>query len=211
MDTNCDHPFNSDEYDYDPDTTYEMEESIGFLSYEQLHKCLCHDTLRLREIDLFTLTWRWISQNMLLLRPRKSGLKTQKQSATFKCKRPYGELKSRQHIHLIRRLMEHIRFALITPKDLITKVQTVHKLMTNDKRLRQLILNALNYHLLPLSHHSGLLREISIRSPIKSVLTIGGREINPYPSLHDKCSIVHQSMLNSASNQAWVIIYSNSD
>jgi len=88
---------------------------------------------------------------------------------------------------MIRNLMRQIRFALITPKDLVEKVQSVHELMTSDKCLRQMILNALNYHLLPVDKLS-LLENINIRSPVRTLVTIGGREINPYPTLHDECS-----------------------
>lgn len=127
---------------------------------------------------------------------------------------------SRKCVEKIRSLLKQIRFALITPNDLINKVQTINRLMVNDRHLRQLVLKAFNYHLNPtfqsrissLSSHMApshyldcliglnvnridtrthLEFNMNIRSPVKSVLIIGGREINPYPSLHDNCFILN--------------------
>lgn len=75
---------------------------------------------------------------------------------------------------MIRSLMKQIRFALISPKDLVDKVQHVNELMTSDKCLRQMILNALSYHLLPIGKIN-LLENISIRFPFKTIVTIGGK------------------------------------
>ena len=38
-----------------------------------------------------------------------------------------------------------------------------------------------------------------LRSPIKSILTIGGREIDPNPTMHDSCQTI--SELNITKNQ----------
>ncbi len=62
--------------------------------------------------------------------------------------------KSKTSIKIIRTLLKQIRFALISPNDLVTKVQCINKLMLNDKCLRSLVVNALNYHLMPNNHHS---------------------------------------------------------
>ena len=45
--------------------------------------------------------------------------------------------------------MKQIRFALISPQDLVNKVQRINRLMLNDKYMRKLVLNALNHHLVP--------------------------------------------------------------
>ena len=141
METEC--CFSEDEYDETP-----------LLTCEQLHKCLANDQLRIREVDLFMLTWQWINQSFF--------------GHSDKSKRVRPNVK-----HVIRSLMKQIRFALISPRDLIRKVQTVNKLMTSDKCLRQMILKALNYHLLPIGH-THLLGNISIRAPLKSVVVLGG-------------------------------------
>jgi len=38
---------------------------------------------------------------------------------------------------------------------------------------------------------------INLRSPVKSILTIGGREINPNPTLHNKCYILNDYIASS--------------
>ncbi len=43
---------------------------------------------------------------------------------------------------------------------------------------------------------------INIRSPIKSILTLGGREINPTPSLHDKCFLVNDYIVSNGTTNA---------
>jgi len=52
-------------------------------------------------------------------------------------------------VKIIRSLMKQIRFALISPQDLVNKVQRVNRLMLNDKYLQKLVFNALNHHLVP--------------------------------------------------------------
>jgi hypothetical protein len=135
-----------------------------FLTYDQLHKCLLGNNIKLKEINIFYLTWKWIYQNInlkKLLNTKKCGNRKM--------------LRSRNAcLNMIRNLMRQIRFALITPKDLVEKVQSVNELMTSDKCLRQMILNALNYHLLPVDK-LGLLENINIRSPLRTIVTIGGK------------------------------------
>lgn len=125
-----------------------------FLTYEQLNKCLQSNTLCLKEIDLFLLTWKWIYQNIF----RKKG----------------RNIKASKSLKMIRCLMKHIRFVLISPKDLVETAQNVNELMTSDKYLRQMILNALSYHLLPISKIN-LFENISLRAPFKTIVTIGGK------------------------------------
>ena len=52
--------------------------------------------------------------------------------------------------------MKQIRFALISPQDLVNKVQRVNKLMLGDKYLRKLVFNALNHHLVPYAGLAGV-------------------------------------------------------
>ena len=116
------------------------------LSYEQLLKCLSRDDLRIREIELFMLTWKWIN-NTLLIENFKSSSKSQA-LATKK-------------INIIRKLMKQIRFALISPSDLVNKVQGVNKLMMKDTFLRHLVMRALNYHVMPVVHSTKSKMKIS--------------------------------------------------
>ena len=53
-------------------------------------------------------------------------------------------------------LMNNIRFPLISPADLVQKVQSIDVMM-NIKELREMVLEALNYHVVPHSqplHHT---------------------------------------------------------
>lgn len=158
------------------------------LTHEQLVKCLQTNDLKLKEIDLFYLAWRWF-----LLR---------------------NNLKSKSSLKVLRSLMKHIRFGLIEPSDLVSKVQRVNKLMLSDKYMRRLVLNALNHHLVPgyyseIAHKRKLIASqkseelhledefdsdqinIDMRSVVKSILLIGGREISPSPNLYDKCYLLN--------------------
>lgn len=197
------------------------------LSFEQLLKCLQHDELRIKEIDLFFLTWQWINENLLDYNFCFKNEKLFKLSHASKINRKYFmkqkkinklnylnecvkiENNSKQKIEIIRCLMKQIRFALITPDDLVNKVQNVNDIMINDNYLRTIIIKSLNYHVLPTvqtfysnkmhrthdnneDDHIEYNVNLNIRSPIKCILTIGGREINPNPSLHDGCYLLNE-------------------
>lgn len=148
------------------------------LTYEQLIKCLAHDQLKMKEIDLFLLTWKWINENLLTpsLHKTGSGAVTATMSTVAKTirkkkknKKKYflshmrlvdlnqsykTESKSMRKIDIIRNLLKLVRFALISPGDIVQKVQNINTLMISDRFLRKLVLNALNYHLMPNVYHS---------------------------------------------------------
>ncbi len=129
------------------------EESYKFLTYEQLLKCLVRNDIRIREIDLFLLTWKWI-KNILLTDSQRSFqqridkfLNSSNQDSSKKTVQ--GPTRAKKKINIIRSLMKQIRFGLIAPSDIVNKVQGIHKIMLNDTYLRHLVLKALNYHVLP--------------------------------------------------------------
>lgn len=168
---------------------------LKYLSYEQLLNCIQHKDLRLKEIDLFNLIWKWIQQNTL-----SRVVRTEEQ----------------ERVKIIRDLMANIRFALISPADLVNKIQIIDELM-NDSYCRELILHALNYHVIPYSQSIQNRINNSIRSPIASILCVGGREINPNPSLHDQCYLMSPpastrrdiTMLPVASSHHQVVVLNN--
>lgn len=132
------------------DETHEFKS----LSYEQLLRCLVRNDLRIREIDLFLLTWKWINNTVLV------GKNTQKFQSNNSNSKSYMmgkrnqtssgfQLRVPKKINLIRSLMKQIRFSLISPVDIVNKVQGINKIMTNDTFLRHLVLRALNYHVMP--------------------------------------------------------------
>lgn len=175
-------------------TTGQMDSFLRSINYEQLVKCLSSDLLRVKEIDLFYLVWRWIYLNLFAKKKHKLQLNRFDLSKKFKpaagCRTDEETTMSLcqyKKIDIIRSLLKHIRFTLIKPHDLVNRVQSVNKIMLSDRCLRKMIVNALNYHLLPNLHSSGLLKSERIRSSRQTVFLVGGREINPTPTLHDEC------------------------
>jgi N-acetylneuraminic acid mutarotase len=215
------------------------------LSFEQLLRCLKHDELRIKEIDLFYLTWQWINEHLMtnsnicfknesistcnskynkryVMKHKKSRIKNMNYLNEF----IKTENNLKRKIEIIRSLMSEIRFSLISPDDLVNKVQNVNKIMINDKFLRNMIIKALNYHVLPTAQtiYTHKINQIDnnnedddfeydlnldIRSPIKCILTIGGREINPNPSLHDGCYLLNEYCESNNNNQKTISVGNN--
>ncbi|CAF0871367.1 unnamed protein product [Brachionus calyciflorus] len=173
--------YDDDEYDIDSQDSDII--GLNSLTYEQILKCLSNDNLRIREIDLFLLTWQWINQTLLISKPNRTQLNLRVR---------INENKFKRKISIIRNLMKKIRFSQINANDLIKKVQNINSIMLSDKYLRSLVLNALNYHLVGASDNLNM----KTRSPIRSLLLIGGREINPNPTMHDSCYLLN-SLLNN--------------
>jgi len=75
----------------------------------------------------------------------------------------------------VNKIMEHIRFPLISPEDLDEKVQTVSYMQT-DPGCMTLLLEASRYHMLP--HKQPLLRSsrMKVRSITPCLVAIGGKE-----------------------------------
>ncbi|XP_013394379.1 kelch-like protein 13 [Lingula anatina] len=94
-------------------------------------------------------------------------------------------------------LMTNIRFPLISPADLVQKVQSIDVMM-NIKELREMVLEALNYHVVPHSqplHHSS---NTHVRSFEERLISVGGREIHPFPGLHDEI-LVYDAKMSASS------------
>jgi len=82
-------------------------------------------------------------------------------------------------------LVANIRFPLIHPSDLVARVQAVDAMMKHSE-LRDMVLWALNYHVVP---HSQPLRQNEntvMRCHEERLVSVGGREIHPHPGLHDE-------------------------
>lgn len=145
---------------------------LKLLTYEQLISYITHNEILLKEIDLFNLIWKWLNETT--------------QNSTSETTR----------LNMLRELLKHIRFALITPNDLVNKIQVINEIMS-DQYCRDLILMALNYHVIPYSQSIQSLIDNTIRSPVTCVVCIGGREINPTPCLHDQCYLIDFNVPNS--------------
>ena len=87
-------------------------------------------------------------------------------------------------------LMQQIRFALISPADIVNKVQKIPEMMKIPE-LHKLVLAALNYHVIP--HAQTLVQDVNSKSRggERLLVSVGGREIHPQPGLHDNV-LVHE-------------------
>ncbi|RNA26033.1 kelch 9 [Brachionus plicatilis] len=158
------------------------------LTYHQMAKCLSNNELRMREIDLFVLAWQWIVNNNLAAPNASKALLNERVRIS--------EHKYKRKICIIRSLMKNIRFGLINPSDLVKKVQSAHSLVLSDKCIRQMVLDALNYHLMGVTSHC---QHFKIRSPVTSLMMIGGREITPNPNIHDSCYLLNSVLTETHS------------
>ncbi|XP_022090052.1 kelch-like protein 9 isoform X2 [Acanthaster planci] len=71
------------------------------------------------------------------------------------------------------RLMKHIRFPLISSSDLVDQVES-HSFMIENSECHQLLLEALNYHLVPQHQHLLQTARTRMRSTNEVVLIVGG-------------------------------------
>lgn len=104
-----------------------------------------------------------------------------------------------QEVHAMP-LMSCIRFPLISPDDLVSRVQGV-ELMMRHSELREMVVWALNYHVVPHSQplKSHLSAVTAMRTHRERLVMVGGREIHPHPGLHDELSCVDDNNINSSS------------
>lgn len=77
-------------------------------------------------------------------------------------------------------LLTHIRFGTISAQDLVSHVQTVPRMM-QDPECHRLLVDAMNYHLLPYQQNILQSRRTKVRGGQKVLLTVGGR-----PALTEK-------------------------
>ncbi|KAI8515130.1 Kelch-like protein 26 [Branchiostoma belcheri] len=70
-------------------------------------------------------------------------------------------------------VMEHIRFPLMSPGDLVDQVQSVD-IMDSDSACRRFLLEAFNYQTLPYRQHELQSPRTSVRSILKAIVCIGG-------------------------------------
>lgn len=106
-------------------------------------------------------------------------------------------------------LMSNIRFALISPNDLVTRVQTIDAMMKNPE-LRNMVLTALNYHVVPHSQPVKKALDSQLRFSVARLVSVGGREIHPHPGLHDEVFMFEDKVTaNSLLNRKEVIALPN--
>ena len=107
-------------------------------------------------------------------------------------------------------LMRSIRFPLISPSDLVLRVQSIPAMMRSPE-LRDMVLAALNYHVVPHSQPPKSSRDTQMRCYVERLCSIGGREIHPHPGLHDEVYMFDDKISpNSLLNRKDVICLPNS-
>ena len=89
------------------------------------------------------------------------------------------------HLQYAVQLIGNIRFALVAPHDLVSRVQSIEIMMQNQE-LRNMVLTALNYHVVPQSQPVKKCLETQLRCSVDRLVSVGGREIHPHPGLHDE-------------------------
>jgi kelch-like protein 9/13 len=106
-------------------------------------------------------------------------------------------------------LMAYIRFPLISPADLVSRVQTVD-LMMRLPELRDMVLRALNYHVVPHSQPVRQSASTQMRCLVERLVSVGGREIHPHPGLHDEVYVFDEKIsANSLLNRREVTTLPN--
>ena len=138
------------------------ENTLSYLTYDQIQNCLRCTSLRLQEVDVFQVAWDWLKTEL-------------------------------SHQEYAVPLMNSIRFPLIKPADLVSKVQRVELMMTHPV-LRDLVLSALNYHVVP---HAQTLKNspsTQMRNSLERLVSIGGRQIHPHPGLHDEVIVFDRNV-----------------
>ena len=94
-------------------------------------------------------------------------------------------------------LMSQIRFPLISPTDLVNRVQSVEQMMCHPV-LRDLVLSALNYHVVPHSQPVKKMLNTHMRNCTDRLVSVGGREIHPHPGLHDEVFVFDEKVTSSS-------------
>ncbi|XP_005915595.1 kelch-like protein 31 [Haplochromis burtoni] len=92
-------------------------------------------------------------------------------------------------------LLTLIRFGTITPQDLVNHVQGVPRMM-QDPECHRLLVDAMNYHLLPYQQNILQSRRTKVRGGLKVILTVGGR-----PALTEKS--LSKDVLYRDSDNVW--------
>lgn len=77
-------------------------------------------------------------------------------------------------------LMSHVRFETIPASELVSQIQPVPRMMM-DPQCHRLLVDAMNYHLLPYQQNTLQSRRTQVRGSQQTLLTIGGR-----PSLTER-------------------------
>ena len=142
------------------------EGTLNLLTYDQMYNCLQCNHLKLREIDIFQVSWEWLKSDPA-------------------------------HEQYAVQLMNNVRFSLINPSDLVQRVQNIDCMMSNPN-LREMVLKALNYHVVPHSQPLINSSRTQLRTFAERLVSVGGREIHPHPGLHDEVCIFDSNISSNS-------------
>lgn len=102
-------------------------------------------------------------------------------------------------------LLSHIRFETIPASELVSQIQPVPRMMM-DPHCHRLLVDAMNYHLLPYQQNTLQSRRTQVRASQQTLLTIGGRpslteralsrEVRALVSLSLLCSTLKETQEN---------------
>jgi len=78
-----------------------------------------------------------------------------------------------RHVHGAE-LLTHVRFETIPASELVSQVQPAARMM-QDAHCHRLLVDAMNYHLLPYQQNTLQSRRTHVRGGVPTLLTVGGR------------------------------------
>lgn len=87
-------------------------------------------------------------------------------------------------------LLSHVRFETIPAGELVSQIQPVPRMMM-DPQCHRLLVDAMNYHLLPFQQNTLQSRRTQVRGAQQTLLTIGGRPSLTERALSREVSSLH--------------------
>lgn len=91
-------------------------------------------------------------------------------------------------------LLSHVRFETIPASELVSEIQPVARMM-QDPQCHRLLVDAMNYHLLPYQQNALQSCRTKVRGSQTALLTVGGR-----PSLTERALSREVSLVNTYQN-----------
>lgn len=87
-------------------------------------------------------------------------------------------------------LLSHIRFETIPASELVREIQPVARMM-QDPQCHRLLVDAMNYHLLPYQQNTLQSHRTKVRGSQTVLITIGGRPSLTERALSREVSLIH--------------------
>lgn len=90
-------------------------------------------------------------------------------------------------------LLSHVRFETIPASELVSQIQPLPRMMM-DPQCHRLLVDAMNYHLLPFQQNTLQSRRTQVRGAQQTLLTIGGRPSLTERALSREVSSFHHQL-----------------